>query len=799
MFKKISCFLLVLLLLPGLYVKAEPGEGTVLFEADFRNGELPRGTDVTFGDDGSIYAEDGVMVVEASDTYPPVTTALFPYAPDTDTFFFECDIKLESHLSANSWFALCFGAGSEDHLIQLTVDCTGAVSMLEKRGASSWTELSAAAHTDPGKLVSGELADDSEFRLAVAVTGGAAYGYVDGELVCECRAVNGAKGYVGVNGRGVTFTVDNVRVTMTVPKSAGGGGSFRSELYTVATAASSVPLIIERDRSGRRVYTADDRRPGAVMMTVKAAGNELRCYDGTTDLGPLGERISGLGGLALPALYVTDQQSAELLSAYCRENGIDDAFVIFSRSSFAAQFAENGYIRRVMDLSSRDSIDVAETYRMLYSNGLRTVMLSSSAADPDTVYELHKRFISVWVVAQAGALPAFDAAVCGADAVVTPDPEAVIEAFEGITDRSVIRRQVVICDGGDTAAAPANTLKSILSAADSGARAIAVTVRLTKDGVPVLSGGDRVSGMSSDPLIRESAYASLQTLTYTDSRMSRDDRITSLEELFETFSREHTDVVFDINVADEAAVSAVHGIARSYDMTERCVILSDSAAALKAANEAGAAAVYTGLRNVFDGRDADASLHSLCRTLTSFNSVCTLLPPERFPRMLSMHGIGVYPAADDGESAMFSGYDGYMTSDFRSAAKLPSSLDASVDADGRISAMLVYCDGTKLDVTALCTAAVSSGDVTVSGGAATGSGSFAVICPQTAENGEKYYICSRLLSISEEPGQPETDGPEDPGSDGTLTALIVAGAAVVIAGGLVLLGVLSRKKRKESA
>ena len=657
MFKRIFCLLLTLALLSAAGVSAvtDAETVTVFFEADFDDNELPGKTDVTFGDDGYIYADDKMMIFEASDTYPPVTTVLFPYKTGDGGFLYECDVKVESHLSGGSWFALCFGAVNEDYLYQFTLRCGGGsdgVAMMYKKGGSSWKnlesvsvdELIAKGAADPGKFIDGQIADDAEFHLSVAVNGGAAYGYIDGALVIECRAENGAKGLVGLNGRGVSLAADNVKISDQIPPEARSAASFGASLYEPDSGVLRLPLIIERDKNGLKEYTEEDKRPGALMMTVKPSGGVLHCYDGATDLGTLEERIGSLGGLMLPVLYVTDAQSAEMLASYVTDSEVKDAFVVFSRSSFSEQFRENGYIRSVMDLSSRDMIDVAETYNVLYSNGLRIVMLSEKAADPETVAELHKRLISVWVVSPSGALNGLEAAVNGADAVITPDPIGLIGVFESMKELTLLGPEVVISDGGDTSAAPADTLKSAAAAADAGFSVIRISVRLTKDGVPVLSRTDTTVDMSSELVISEYPLSALQSLTYNDQRMSRTDRMTSLEELFDRFSRDYPDTVFHVCVSDRGAADAVCDTAALYDMKERCVIVSDVPSVLDAAAGRGAAAAYSGGPYVWDGRDKESALSSVCRVLVGYDSVyygssagvtdersAPLTTPELFP------------------------------------------------------------------------------------------------------------------------------------------------------------------------
>ncbi len=814
MIKKFVCVILCLTLFFAVFVRAEQTEEdvTVYFSAGFDDDELPRGTDVTFGDDGIIYAENGVLMFLSSYTYPPVSTVLFPYNTERSEYVYECDLTLTETISPSCWFSLCFGAHNEDILYEFTLRCGAeepdSVSIRYKSGASSWKIISSASlgsfigenGIDEGKFEGGMIKEGASFHLAVAVKGGTAFGYVDGVAVTEGRITGDGSGYVGFNGRGVTFTADDLSVNSKLPSGVSAADTFRTSVHTPETGIVEPPLIIQRHKASTPIYSDTDVRPGAVMTTVKETDGDLRCFDGAVDIGDIDEMLGKLSYSVLPAFYVSDAQTASALSAYLRNKAINDAFVIVSRTSILSEFRENKYIRFAVDLTARDAVSVSDTYDMLYSNGVRTVMLSEAAADAETVFELHKRLISVWVSAGQGTLSQFSSAVCGADAVITSEANELISLFGGFTEPTVLRRPVVISYGGDSAAAPSDTLKAVTKAFDSGISVALVDVFLTRDNVPVLSRSDNVTGMSSDAVISNSYLSSLKTLTYKDGRMESTDRITTLEELLEAMSRGYHEAVLHVRVSDAAAEEAVVRLSNEFGMRQRTVIVGGNASVMERGKNDSFATAYDSGPYVWDGRGDDVSLSSVCRVLSEYNSVYyagSAGMPSEFLRLI--HGRGMSAVATDSydnEIPLLTGYDGFCLSSSARASKLAAYLKASCAEDGRLNAAVVYFDGTELDVTALCSVIPLRGSAKLTGGTVSGDGDFTVICPQTTGGGAKYFVCSLPLSYSGQRSEDTNEQTEDDTGLKTVNIIIIVSASVAAVIGVVIFALLSHNKRK---
>ena len=812
---KLTVLLLILSLTAPVYAASYGAEAqTDYYSVDFNDNVIPALSNIVYGDGGFVFADSKALTVAASDTYPPVTSVLFPYKTEEPEYVYECDISFNRILSGGCWFSLCFGAQSENMLYQFTVkpdsSLSDSVSVLYKTSEASWQTVAAASVgefiSDKGlskyKFTDGVMSLYTGFTLSVAVKNGSVFGYIDGVKVIEARLANTSSGYVGFNCRGVTVKVDNLKVHGSMPYSVSAVDSFGAEPYTMKTGVVAAPVIMQRDRQ------AAVRSSGAssVLYTVRKIGPELHSYDGAVDLGTLGSRLKAYPD-TLPAFYVSDEDAASALSSYMSANFINDAFVIVSHTSLCRYFKDNRYTRIALDLSSRDGVDADDLYRLLYKNSIRTVVLSEKAADAASVTALKERFISVWVNCTADPVSAFNTALSGAECIITADPQGTVGLFESVGKTVLMRAPVVISDGGDTTAAPKYSQTAIQKAYDSGIRVIQASVKKTKDGALVLAGGDTTEGMSEECVISDTTLPALAALTYKDPRVGANERIMTLDDLLEMTAGNLKGSVIHIYVDDEESAKKAVKIASEYGVTERCVIISDDKNVINTVNalDDGAAACYSGESYIFDYNDKEWLLSALCETLTGYNSVyrgTTESVPPQFLSPVRLRGIPAYITAGKGESAaglMLNGYDGFTVSNSADVSKYVRSLYASTDAEGRLTAKIVHFDGTELDVTALCEIIALSGEVSLSSGVITGEGTYTVVCPQTAKTGEKYYVCSAASTTSRESAA-VTEETAEMQSETNRPVIIIAAAAagVAVVGGITALTVITRKKKRLS-
>ncbi len=785
-------------------------EKTVYFSPDFENG-LPAKTEIEEGEDGSVYTADGKLNITGSETYPPVTTVLFPYRITESEYVFECELSFYAVSSENCRFSLCFGAQSEDLLYQFSIkpgaSAADSASLSYKTGEASWKTVNTSRITDhisdreleANKFKDGSFSLYLRYKLSVAVRNGTAFGYIDGVKVIEGRLDGSGYGKVGFSCRGVTVRIYEAELHDRLPSGVNAADSFGAEPNRPDTGIIEPPLVMKRDKRSSNDVDA----VSSVLFSVRKNGEALHCYDGAEDLGDLNSRLSAFPSV-MPAFYVSDAETAAALSSYMSVNFINDAFIVVSQSSLCGSFTNNRYARIALDLSPRDAVDPDEVYRMLYKNGVRTLIVSEKAAARDTVTALRERMISVWASCSSDAEGAFNAAVSGVECIITSDPESVKNVFEQIKVPALLRTPVVISDGGDTDTAPSNSKTALLHAYEGGVNVLQITVKNTKDGSLVLCESDTTDKMSEKCTVSETELSYLKTLSYDDTRISANERIMTLDEFFDLAADEMKGAVVFISVNSKENAEKALRLASEYGVTERCVIVSDERSVINAVNYAdtAAAACYSGGPYVFDKNDKAWSLSSLCETLVGFNSAYRGSAegvPAGFLPDVHLRGIPVYVTNSEKGFSPLSGYDGYTVRSSSGVSRSVSALNVSLDANGRLGARIVYRDGSSLDVTALCELINVSGSVEMRSGTVSGEGVFAVMCPQTLD-GEKYYVCSSALKTGaaaiETTGEQNEEQEEE---NNTVMIVTVAAAAVAVLLGVVILTVtaLKRKTKKE--
>ena len=812
----IVLLLIIALVLPVCASDAAVSDNaeTVYFAADFNDGALPEKTAVTYGDGGLVYAENGTLNIAAADTYPPVTTVLFPYRMTGSEYVFECDVCFYRVTSEGSWFSLCFGAQTDSLLYQFTVKPDAAQSdsaaLLYKSGEASWKTINHASVSDyisdkglnKYKFMEGVFTLYTHYRLTVAVKNGTAFGYIDGVKVVEGRLNGSCSGLAGFNCRGVTVRIDDVRLHSVLPYSISAADSFGTEPDRPDTAVIAPPVVMQRDRQNPEIDTG----ASSVLFSVRYSDGGFRCSDGAVDLGSLDARLELYPDNVIPAFSVSDETTAAELSSYMSVNFINDAFITVSQTSLCKYFGNNRFVRIALDLSSRGGIDAAGVYRLLYKNGIRTVILSETAATPETVTDLRERMISVWVNCSPDRESVWNAAAAGAECIITADSKQAVELFESVKKPLLMRAPVVISDGGDTDRAPYCSETALIRAYNVGIRAIAVNVKSTKDGIPVLCKYEETEGMSEKLTVSETDLATLKELTYSDTRIGPDERILTLTELFELLSDSLGEAVLHISVNEEKTAKKVMELSEEYGVTEKCVIVSGEKSVINEVNasEAGMAASYSGGPYVFDKNDAAWSLSSICETLVGYNSVYRGSDegmPSEFLSSVRLRGIPSYVTSASADPARLTliGYDGFTGAAANASSKLVRRLDVSADPDGRLTVKVIYFDGSALDATALCEILTLSGSVKMTGGVISGEGVYAVLCPQTAQNGEKYYVCSSSVTAGGFAAA-ETESGGEPSSEdnGAVMIITTAAAGAAIVGGLIAFTAALRRKRKGS-
>lgn len=799
--------------LPGLDAPDSLNSSDILYENDFSSDTALDGCEVTFGDGGSIYCADGELVFKASDTYPPISSIMFP-STDGKGCTFEFDLTVYDMLSGTGWVSLMFGGRDANAAYQFTLRPNAALSdsmeFSYRKSSYSWDVLKQRSLSSviSADIISPELFDsdmllkaDSTLHVLLAVSDTAAYAYINGARVLSC-GVAVKNGSFGICSRGLRMKIDNVRVSGSLPELSEPADDFDKELYTPDTGIISAPVVLQLDSSSASAYTADSARAAITVFPVLSVGSALYSGESLSASRLLSERETLFKGLTIPAYSVNDAQTASLLAEYISDNAVYDAFVISRNITFLqTAIADNEYVRGVYDCSHISTPDVASVVCTLRTVGVGVVVLPQSA-DASLIRTFQNRMLTVWVKC-FDTVSAYSAASLGCDGVIVSDGEGLISLFESTTEPTVMRFPCVISNRGETSAAPENTLRAFTTAAAYGADAVMTDVRLTKDGTAVLSYTDTTDAYEEVLSIVGSTLTELEALLCTDETAREADRITTLEALFDAAANEYSSLVLYLRLCDTSVglLDGVLALSAEYGITDRTVIVtSDDGVAAKASAN-GAGVVYTG------GMVSYVSSGSVCRAVEALSetggtlAVSSSITSGELIR-LQAAGIRAYLTSADG--AEFESAVRYAALVLRSCSDVcgyPRTLYVGLDDGSRLSARLEYPNGQTRDVTGEAGFISLSGSASYSSGYVSGKGKFAFYYVFSDASGTEYRLVSSAMTTTGK-DEAETSGDTGQGTENdgdNLTTVVVAALCVLVVGGFILFAVMyKRGKRTET-
>lgn len=765
-FKKIYSIFAVLVILFGMLPLETQAVGEK-YDNDFSTAASLNELNVRLND-GEVYAENGELVILGATEYPPSTRVLFPFECESE-FVYEIDVSFGEATSGSAECGVFFGADGENEY-RLTARQSGGKTLFELLYCNNDETFT--------PLCERELDCGSEFRMQVAVFGGELCVNVGDETLFFCGTPYPTAGDIGVHARLITSRFDNVSIRNgkeTVKKLS---DSYGTVLYVPKTGITAPPVIVEKDNGKNVQYDVNMKRQAVTVYDVKAIDGILSVFENDKNLGSADERLALSKGLTIPAFSVSDENTAAVLSAYLIQHGIKDAFVISSKEeNIKIVTAANPLVRGVIDASSSITVNVSELYKRARSVGCSTVILSQRSVTPKTVNALHSVFLTVYTVCGENNTnnDIYTCLSSGCDGIIG-DADAVIsymESFENITNFGM---PLSVSYGGDGTAAPLNSLTAVMTAAKNGADAIQVDVCITDDGCAVLSATDETVYLNQNVSIYTTALSELKKLHYTDERIS-DETIASLPEVLKHLKNAYPDVVIYAKLADDRifTADAVNAAAAEYGMESRVVILTEKRSVAKHVNselQVGAdctAKIYIPLNA--DSNAAVCCIESVMREINS----------SYFPQNTKLTAEFSYHAIARGITV--------VKNDTRSI----KILEIQKDGDGKITVSATRADGTVYDVTDNAEFVTVSGTPIFHGGRVSGEGVFAMRVP-FADG----YVYTRSMAAEDSSVSDETEavqsGEEENGD--IIKYIIIAGCAVMVAGGLIFFGFLKKSSFK---
>ncbi len=411
--------------------------------------------------DGEISHSETSLIFKTKPTYPPLSRVMLSHISGSDEYYYSCTVSFSSVISDNGFFALVFGSGDSGEY-RLSVTRSAFVELCYVSSDDEYTTvfsdmLSSYKGTaiDSDKFDSASLSLNEELRLGIVVKSSYAYIYIEGASIGEAPLSFPTHGSFGFCGRGAQLDVDNVNITYTLPAIRSILSSYESNINDNTLGLTSPFIIIRNDSPSISDTYSGQKRASAVNFNVNALDGVLYVYSDGTNTGTLSERVMLYRTSAVLSFTVSDSASAKLLSGYLDSESIHDCFIISSSEEYIKECLGTGKYRRgVLDVSENNGVNIPELVLRLYSSNMRTVILSPSQADPDTVYALRSRMITVYVKAADSTKDIYGSIACGADGVVCNNETDAMQIISSLPEETVNRHSVAMikCETAEQAA-----------------------------------------------------------------------------------------------------------------------------------------------------------------------------------------------------------------------------------------------------------------------------------------------------------------------------------------------------------
>ncbi len=750
----------------GVFPFAVYGAGEK-YSSDFSDTETLNELTVRLND-GEVYVEDGVLTIVGATEYPPSSRVIFPFECEGD---FSCyvDMSFNELRSDLANCGLFFGNDGKNEY-KLTAHRNGEQTVFSAMYCENDEEFTVISET--------EITCGDELRLGVVVNGGVLYVSVDEEPILECAATYPTSGSIGVEARLLTARFDNVSVKNEKADVKKASDSYNAVIYVPKTGIVYPPVVIEADNEKNESYDINMKRQAITVYDVKVSDDVLSVFSGTNKLGTLDERLKLSNKLSVPAFSISDDESAEMLASYLFERKIKDGFVISAKDELIKTVtSRNSFIRGIIDASSVITVNVDELYKRAHETGCNTVILPQRSINVKTVKVLKSLFLTVYAMCGEKNTNG-DIYTClssGCDGIIG-DADALISYMESFSDMTHFGVPFSVSKGGDETAAHINSLTAVMMAAKGGADVIQIDVCITDDGYPVLSATDQTEYFNQNVSIYATSLSELKKLHYTDERISTE-TIATLSEVFRHLKNAYPEIVIYIKLSDDRTVTAdaVNAAALEYGMLSRIVLLTEKASVARYTNsELQIGANLTSRVNIPLNASENEAVYCIEASHRLINS-------SYFANGTKFSKEFLYYALSRGITI------------YQENTRQISRLDMQREQDGTVTVSATRADGTVYDVTEKAEFVTVSGTPIFHAGKVSGDGVFAMRVPFS----DGYVYTRSMISETEKTTEETTADITDGESDGNIIRyVVIAGSAVMVAGGLIFFGFLKKSSFK---
>ena len=338
-----------------------------------------------------------------------------------------------------------------------------------------------------------------------------------------------------------------------------------------------------------------DVRPATALVYVDA---DLRVLDasGNVIAESLDEYVAATAGAIIPALYISDAETAAALKFYLIESGLGDVFVAasYENAALVKDVADLNPVRGLIDfrgLTGADEDTLDEIIATTNGSHAKVCLIPEQIATEENVQYLQGRCSTVWVATSSTEAALLTQYTHGANGVLVDDYQAAIDELGFFADGapSLLRPSLIVGHRGMPSEYVENTTLSAIGAYTAGADSIENDIHLTADREIIINHDESLARLFDRPDIENLNILSLNEILampfvnegeegvqaannqsadesrYGYIRYLSSQRMPTLREFFELFK--DSGVVHDteIKTNDPAIVIALHNLVDEYD------------------------------------------------------------------------------------------------------------------------------------------------------------------------------------------------------------------------------------------
>lgn len=737
----------------------------VLYYNDFSS--APTGYRALEGS-GTYSSSAGTYILNASATKDTYVRILLPQYLDVfGDFTYTASVKMTSPIDNTKWSSMMYRVQNGDYpylqaCTRYDATATNGIELSQKNAEGTWTVTQKGACST--------LTAGSFNTVSIKASGATSVLSINGTAVLTEPASAFNIGALGLQARGVTMTVDYVKVT--IP-----GNAKITDIYTIPGAYANVrapetgislaPALITEVKTLADFEGLAENTPAVAIMTYDVVNGSARVVfkDGyvTPDAA-----LNKLGGQIIPAFRISDNTDADNLASFLMGRDIRDVYAVSATPSVVKRaYSAWKHIRGVVDYTTV----VSGSWETLRSNALagaaRVVILNPEYATRDTVTAIQDSYTVVWTAVGEGESASVAAINTGVYGIITPD-RAVTEACmkKYYTNGTLTRRPNVIGHRGVPSLAQENSLAGAITAYEQGATMVENDIYKVADGVLMVmhdSTIDRTTNGSGNTV----SFTSTQLKKYKiDSNTSvATEPVPSLEDYFKEIKGKDQKLVIEIKPNDTSLAKVLADLINEYDIIDQVVIISFQTAPMMELRKylPGVAIGYLSSSYTLDEGNAlyvaSGIISDVQDYMSVFNPKYTGLG-KNLLRELAYRGVTVWPWTINTQSIFDEYFVNSVSGITTNYSQWSKSLVATLEYNSAGKVVSTTYNGTVKDVstTAELVVVEDSLGISYSGGSLNvpspkegGKASFFFRLKCTTGTGLTYYKVTELATVEVEP------------------------------------------------